>query len=136
LRREIEAADYMAITSRRIAMQSEVITGRRDTEEAQRFRERATTYEDQSKELRQQYRDIAAERAMRNEPTKNHQPAPERDSPTSTVAKTQDHELSRGEITDGKAERIARIREQAKEFTSNENARQNSLGRDPGGRSR
>ena len=34
LRKEIEANDYMAITSRRIAGQSEVITGRRDSEEA------------------------------------------------------------------------------------------------------
>ena len=135
VRREIEAADYMAITSRRIATQSEVITGRRDTEEAQRFRERAAGYEDQSKELRQQYRQIAAERAMRDEPSKNYDRATERDT-AAPAAKAKDHEPSSGEITDGKAERIARIREQAREFTSNENARQNTLGRDPGGRSR
>ncbi len=64
-RRDIEAADYMAITSRRIAGQSEVITGRKDSEEAVRFRARADEYEIQSQDLRQQYRDHVNERAAR-----------------------------------------------------------------------
>jgi hypothetical protein len=65
LRMGIESADYMAITSRRIASQSEVITGRHDSEEAVRFREHADDYEAQSRELRQKYRELAAARAYR-----------------------------------------------------------------------
>lgn len=56
LRKEIEGADYMAITSRRIAGQSEAIAGHRNTEEAVKFRERASEYEDRSKDLREQFR--------------------------------------------------------------------------------
>lgn len=62
LRRDIEAADYMAITSRRIAGQSEVITGRRSSEEAVRFRHQAADYEERGRELCQQYRDLRAAR--------------------------------------------------------------------------
>ena len=65
LRREIEASDYMAITSRRIAGQSEAITGRRSSEEAVRFRHQAADHEEQSRELRQQYRELQAERGER-----------------------------------------------------------------------
>jgi|HubBroStandDraft_1064217.scaffolds.fasta_scaffold01809_13 hypothetical protein len=89
LRRDIEAADYMAVTSRRIASQSEVIVGRRDSEEAVKFRERAGGYEAQSKELRQQYRDLAAERAEKAAPAPTPQqkaaeaaPAPAKADPT------------------------------------------------------
>ncbi len=62
LRMGIEAADYMAITDRRIASQSEVITGRRNSPEAVRLRARAAEYEAQSKELRHTYRELAAQR--------------------------------------------------------------------------
>ena len=65
LRRDIEASDYMAITSRRIAGQSEVITGRRSSEEAVRFRHQAADYEEQSRELRQQFRELQMARGER-----------------------------------------------------------------------
>ena len=65
LRQDIEASDYMAITSRRIAGQSEVITGRRSSEEAVRFRHQAANYEEQSRSLRQQYRELQAARGER-----------------------------------------------------------------------
>jgi hypothetical protein len=65
LRREIEAADYMAITSRRIAAQSEVITGRKDGEEAVRNRALAAENEARAKELRAEFRELHAERAKR-----------------------------------------------------------------------
>ena len=55
----------MAITSRRIAGQSEAITGRRSSEDAVRFRHQAADYEEQSRELRQQYRELQAERGER-----------------------------------------------------------------------
>lgn len=57
LRRDIEAADYMAITSHRIASQSELITGKLNGEEAQKQRARAAGYEAQGRELRAQWRE-------------------------------------------------------------------------------
>ena len=63
LRQEIQGCDYMAITSLRIASQSEVITGRMNSEEAVLCREHASAYEARSKALREQYRDLAVERA-------------------------------------------------------------------------
>jgi len=62
MRKEIEGADYMALTSRRIAVQSELITGKLDGPEAQRQRERADVYQQQSKELREQLRARQKER--------------------------------------------------------------------------
>ena len=151
LRKQIEASDYMAITSHRIAGQSEVITGRRDSEEAVRFRERATEYEAQSKELRQEYRDLATERAARaadpqerqerQEQDRNvrnvrnvrsrgrrrngrngrgrnpvqrtaNQPSPRRTAPQRKPKRATATRL-RSEITDSKAERIAKIIERA-----------------------
>ncbi len=145
LRKEIEANDYMAVTSHRIAGQSEVITGRHDSEEAIRFRERASDYEAQSKELRQEYRDLATERAARAaNPEERHEPeaqVPNSQSPqptensTTKEAETRDQEQTTGEITDSKADRIAKIREQGEQFESGEKERQNSQTRDRGGRS-
>jgi len=148
LRQDIEASDYMAITSQRIASQSEVITGRRDSEEAIRFRERAAEYQEQSKELRQQYRDLATERAMREgqqeefeqkqrqerhdeyQASKGNAPAQSRQE-----EKTIEHE-PKGEISDAKAERIAKIREQGRTFESDQKARDATNSQDRGGRSR
>jgi hypothetical protein len=145
LRKEIEANDYMAITSHRIAGQSEVITGRRDSEEAVQFRERAADYEAQSKELRQEYRDLATERAARaadpQERQQQETQAPNSQSPQppeNTAAKeaeTRDQEQTKGEITDSKAERIAKIREQGRQFDNAEKVRQTSRNFDRGGRS-
>ena len=147
LRRDIEANDYMAITSQRIASQSEVITGRRDSEEAVRFRERAAEYQEQSKELRQQYRDQAAERAMRDAAQEHDdKQRRERDDeyqaskgndPTRQEGKTIDHEPGgKGEISDAKAERIAKICEQGRTFESDQKAREATPSQDRGGRSR
>ena len=145
LRKEIEANDYMAITSRRIAGQSEVITGQHDSEEAVRFRERAAEYEAQNKELRQEYRDLAEERAIRfadpqeRQPEKtqpqNSQPQQPVESSTAREAETPGQEPARDEITDPKAARIAQIREQAQQFEDAEKERQNSQSPDRGGRS-
>jgi hypothetical protein len=143
LRKEIEANDYMAITSRRIAGQSEVITGRRDSEEALRFRERATDYEAQNKELRQEYRDLATERAARAADPRERQQQETQVSnsqspqPTENTkeAQARDHEATKDELTDAKAERIAKIREQGQQFENAEKARQNDQSLDCGGRS-
>ena len=145
LRKQIEASDYMAITSHRIAGQSEVITGRRDSEEALQFRERAADYEAESKQLRQEYRELATERAGRAaEPQErpeqeaqaanSQSPQPAENSATKE-AETRDHDLAKDEITDTKAARIAKIREQGKQFESAEKKRETSRDFDRGGRS-
>ena len=145
LRKEIEANDYMAITSHRIAGQSEVITGRRDSEEALRFRESATDYEAQSKELRQEYRDLATERAARaadpqerqqqEAQVQNSQSAQPAENSATKEAEARDQEPTKGELTDAKAERIAKIREQGQQFETAEKVRQNDQSLDRGGRS-
>jgi hypothetical protein len=143
LRKQIEFNDYIAITSHRIAGQSEVITGRHNSEEAVRFRARAADYEAQSKELRQEYRDLATERAARaadpkerqeGQATNSQSPQPTENS-TAKEAETRDQEQNKGERTDSKAERIAKIREQGRQFEKAEKERQNSQTRDRGGRS-
>jgi hypothetical protein len=58
LRKRIEGAEYLAMTSDRIAQQSWVITGRRDSQEAVKERLRATEYRIQAQDLRQQLREV------------------------------------------------------------------------------
>jgi hypothetical protein len=58
LRKRIEGAEYLALTSDRIAQQSWVITGRRDSQEAVKERLRATEYRIQAQDLRQQLREV------------------------------------------------------------------------------
>jgi hypothetical protein len=145
LRKQIEFNDYIAITSHRIAGQSEVITGRDNSEEAVRFRARAADYEAQSKELRQEYRDLATERAARaadpqerkeqDARTTNSQSPQPTENTAAKEAETRDQEQTKGEITDSKADRIAKIREQGQKFESAEKQRQTSRDFDRGGRS-
>jgi hypothetical protein len=63
----------MAITSNRIATQSEIITGRSNSEEAVRQRARAAEFSKEAKELRGQFREIHAERS----PGRDERTAPE-----------------------------------------------------------
>lgn len=58
LRKEIEAAEYMAITSERIAGQSEIIVGKMNSPEAVKQRERAKVFQEQAQTLRQEYLDL------------------------------------------------------------------------------
>lgn len=64
LRQRIESAEYMAITSNRIATQSEIITGRKDSPEAVRQRDRAAAFQKEAQELRAQYRGLQEERSQ------------------------------------------------------------------------
>ena len=64
LRKRIESAEYMAITSNRIANQSEIIVGRRDTEEAVKQRARAAEFLKEAQELRQQFRELQESRFL------------------------------------------------------------------------
>jgi hypothetical protein len=74
LRQDIQAADYMALTSRRSAAQNVTITGNRDNEDALRLLERAAGYEARSEVLRQEYRDLAGGRAIPDSEQANAQP--------------------------------------------------------------
>ena len=58
LRKQIESADYMALTSERIAAQSEVIVGRSNTTEAVHQRGRAKAFKEEAQALRTEYREI------------------------------------------------------------------------------
>jgi hypothetical protein len=118
LRQEIQANDYMAITSRRIAAQSVTITGRRDNEEALQLRERAADYEAKSAELREQYRNVAgrivvpdAEQAkgpqQEDDQTRDGQPPPPPRSAATRETKAQAFEQTRGDISEPEAARLA-----------------------------
>jgi hypothetical protein len=70
LRKQIEGAEYMAITSRRIASQSAVVHGKLnpvtrklESEESIKQTARAEAFEKEAQELRAQFRDLHAERA-------------------------------------------------------------------------
>jgi hypothetical protein len=52
LRKEIEGCDYMALTSERLARQSEFVTGRADSEESLKQRAKAQLYQERSEALR------------------------------------------------------------------------------------
>jgi hypothetical protein len=67
LRKRIEGADYLALTGDRIAKQSEIITGRRDSQEAVKERQKATDWRIQAQDFRQQLRDLHRERAPEKE---------------------------------------------------------------------
>jgi len=58
LRKRIEGADYLALTGERIAKQSELITGRLNSDEAVKERGKVAYWQAQSKEARQALRDL------------------------------------------------------------------------------
>ena len=84
LRKEIESAEYMAITSERIATQSEIIIGRKDTEEALNQRKRAEVFRKEAEDLRKEYHELQKNRALRqSQPAKSAKPAHKAPEPTS-----------------------------------------------------
>lgn len=64
LRKRIESAEYMALTSDRIAAQSEIIVGRLNTDEAKHRRELGGAYRHEAKELRAKFNVLQAERSQ------------------------------------------------------------------------
>lgn len=84
LRKRIEGADYLALTGDRIAAQSEIITGRRNSAEALYERGKAADYRIQAQDLRQQLRNLQPERTAQKEPVRERaeqQPEPARQTP-------------------------------------------------------
>ena len=68
LRRDVEAAEYMAITSERIAGQSEIIVGKMNSPEAVKERARATAFKAEAEKLREEYRTVGIEQERGVEP--------------------------------------------------------------------
>jgi len=58
LRKRIEGADYLALTGERIATQSEIITGRLNSQEAVKERQKASDWRIQGQDSRQQLREL------------------------------------------------------------------------------
>jgi len=83
LRKRIEGADYLALTGDRIAAQSEIITGRLNSQEAVKERQKATDYRIQAQDLRQQLRELHQDRTpeKEREPERS-QPIPEPTRPS------------------------------------------------------
>ena len=89
LRKRIEGADYLALTGDRIAAQSEIITGRRNSQEALYERQKAADYRIQAQDLRQQLRDFQPERTAEKAPVRERteqQPEAARQTPPVTRA--------------------------------------------------
>jgi hypothetical protein len=70
LRKRIEGADYLALTGDRIAAQSEIITGRRNSQEALYERERASNWRIQAQDMRQQLRELRGDKEKEKETEK------------------------------------------------------------------
>jgi len=82
IRKDIEKADYVALTSDRIAQQSFVITGNKGpNSEFDKFSKQAEYNRQQATEMRQQWRDLTQQQQLsRPANTPTAQPAPTRDA--------------------------------------------------------
>ena len=68
LRKDVEAAEYMAVTSERIAGQSEIIVGKMNSPEAVKERARAKAFKAEAEKLREEYRKVGIEQERGAEP--------------------------------------------------------------------
>ena len=119
-RKQIESADYMAITSHRIAAQSECITGRSNSEEAQKQRGRAEAYQKESKELREQWREGHKNRESmepaQQEKTKKNEQTKEQKQPVQQAEAELPEGKSRSEYA---CERAEQLRQESKDRERN-----------------
>jgi hypothetical protein len=123
LHKEIEAADHVASTSRRIADQSELISGMKDNAEVVKFRERAADFEAASKALQEEHRE-----QLQSRTEWTHENATGRQSDQAQSGRGEDQNASHyaqtardslvasgitekdgGEISDAKAERLGKL---------------------------
>ncbi|MHB9139416.1 MAG: hypothetical protein ACYC4Q_08435, partial [Victivallaceae bacterium] len=74
-RKEIEAAEYMEVTSQRIAVQSEVITGEGNSVEAVKQRRQAEDFHKEATRLRMEYKELKEGRAQGEEKADEKKPA-------------------------------------------------------------
>ena len=126
-RKDIQAADYLASTSHRIADQSEIITGVQANEDATLYRMRAAGYEAESQELRDDYRQrtgqwVAANDVRPEEPAPKPQQQQEGQSQPKP-AETSEWSDANIEMTDAKQEKLGRLHERYQEIEARSAAR-------------
>jgi Ti-type conjugative transfer relaxase TraA len=139
LRKDIEFNDYITLTSDRIAANSYVNTGRRDSQEGKLMRERSKEHGAEALRQRRELRDLAAEREARNAGPPSAQPSmaqPDQQQPGSsaTQSKPEDEKGGKGEQTDAKAERKAKAKEANAKELKEANGRADEAARTPEGR--
>jgi MobA/MobL family len=125
LKRSIEGHEYMAITSERLAGMSEVITGRRDSQQAILDRDRARAYLAKAREMREE-RSRLIEKREKQDRARPNEPGRKQDGRTAPDPTTRDEGKRREddpdakmsarkegsvEITDVKREKLAKLAE-------------------------
>jgi hypothetical protein len=149
LKRQIEGHEYMAITSDRLAGMSAVIAGRGDAPQAVLDRERAQTYQERARELREECSRLIAEREKRGEQN-GAQPhgAPDKqthanDSSESGARNREENEQAAKaagrkegpiEMTDARQAKLAKLQETEGLYAAREAQKQQARDRGAGGR--
>lgn len=123
LRREIEANEYMALTSNRLAGISATISGREDAPQAVIDRERARSYQEQADTLRRERADMQKEREE-GEKRKSAERGTER------MGGGKEREGGPGEMSDAKQAKLDRMAATNAAYAAE---RQQSTGRERGG---
>ncbi len=148
LRRNIEAHDYMAITSERLAGISAVIAGRENAPQALRDRESAAAYQARAKELREERTRLIEECERRSRdadrsrtvepPVRQAEIAKANDNAREDALRARVSGRKEGEVelTDAKHAKIARLRAMESAYTKHDAEKQKQRERDGGGRSR
>jgi hypothetical protein len=149
LKRTIEGYDYMAITSERLAGMSVVITGRKDSPQAALDRDRAGTYQEWARELREERSRLIEEREKRdraNAATPSHAPGdaarPAETSKSNDNKREEDQQTAKlggrkerpVEMTDAKREKLARLAETESAYAQHDAAKQQQREHGMGGR--
>lgn len=151
LRKEIEAHDYMAITSQRLSGISAVLAGREDAPQAVLDRDRAAAYRDRARELREERSRLIEEREKQNrrdavEPTRSAQRSASHEAEVRTSndnrredelrAKVSGRREGEAEITNAKQAKLDRLRATEASYGKYDVLKQQQRDRGGGGRSR
>jgi hypothetical protein len=131
LRRKIEAHEYMSITSTRLAGICATIAGREDAPLAVLDRERAAANDAQAVQLRDERAKLQADRDRRERESVANQLGELRDSVERGSKERGDRA---GEVTDAKAERMARFEAMGRGFEQQEREQTRGQDRGSGGR--
>ena len=140
LRRDIEQHEYAAFTSDRIATNSRILTGRRDSEEGVLMAKRVKEHGGEASRLRRELRDLAAEREKRSAGPTGAQPSmaqPDQQQQPGAAAsksKPREEDSGKGEKTDEKAEGKVKAKEANAKELNEANARADTAARTSGGR--
>jgi len=149
LKRTIEGHDYMTITSERLAGMSVVITGRNDSPQAALDRDRAQTYQEWARELREERSRLIEEREKRDRANANEPPRASDEAARSAetrqsndnrpeeeqqMAKIGGRKEGPVEMTDAKREGVARFADTEAAYARRDAAKQQQRAHGMGGR--